>query len=158
MKLTKKTESEVLKVYDAWLNAYINGDVKTYDFFLDDSYHFIGSTNNEEFLTKNDTTKFFEKTADQLAGKTDLKNRIKTIELFEGLVFVTEFFDAYFLICNEWSYYGRFRFSSVMRKNKEGWRFIYQHFSMPDSKSDDGQTIGFDKVNSENLESGIEKC
>ena len=36
MKLTKKTEAEVIKVYDAWLNAYLNGDVKTYDFFLDD--------------------------------------------------------------------------------------------------------------------------
>jgi ketosteroid isomerase-like protein len=111
MKLTKKTEVEVTKVYDTWLNAYLNGDVKTYGYYLDNDYHFIGSTNNEEFLNKKDTTTFFEKTADQFAGKTELKNRIKTIELFEGLVFITEFFDAYFLIGNEWNYYGRFRFT-----------------------------------------------
>ena len=152
MKLTKKTETEVIKVYDTWLNAYINGDVKTYDFFLDDSYHFIGSTNNEEFLNRKDTTKFFEKTADQLAGKTDLKNRIKTIELYEALVFITEFFDAYFLIGKEWTYYGRFRFTSVMRKNKEGWRFIYQHFSMPDSKAQEGETLGAEQISKENQE------
>ncbi|MFH6767988.1 ATP-binding protein [Gaetbulibacter aquiaggeris] len=152
MKLTKKTEAEVIKVYETWLNAYLNGDVKTYDFYLDDSYHFIGSTNNEEFLNRKDTTKFFEKTADQLAGKTDLKNRIKSIELFEGLVFISEFFDAYFLIGNEWTYYGRFRFSSVTRKNKEGWRFIYQHFSMPDSKAQEGESLGTEKISKENQE------
>jgi hypothetical protein len=39
-----------------------------------------------------------------------------------------------------------------MQKKNEGWRFIYQHFSMPDSKSDEGETIGFDKVNAENIE------
>ena len=39
-----------------------------------------------------------------------------------------------------------------MHKTKEGWRFIYQHFSMPDSKSEEGQTIGFDKVHLENQE------
>ncbi|HEY5689096.1 MAG TPA: ATP-binding protein [Yeosuana sp.] len=152
MKLTKKTETEVIKVYETWLNAYLNGDVKTYDFFLDDSYHFIGSTNNEEFLNRKDTTKFFKKTADQLAGKTELKNRIKTIELFEGLVFITEFFDAYFLIDNEWTYYGRFRFTSVTRKNKEGWRFIYQHFSMPDSKAQEGESLGTEQISKENQE------
>ena len=32
MKLTKKTEVEVTKVYDIWLNAYLNGDVKTYGY------------------------------------------------------------------------------------------------------------------------------
>jgi ketosteroid isomerase-like protein len=80
MKLTQKDKNEVIQVYDTWLNSYLNGDVKTYDFYLDDEYHFIGSTNNEEFLNRKDTTKFFKATADQLAGKTDLKNTVRTIE------------------------------------------------------------------------------
>jgi len=152
MKLTKKTETEVLKVYDTWLHSYLTGDVKTYDLYLDDAYHFIGSTNNEEFLSRKDTTKFFQNTAEQFAGKTELRNESKTLEKFGELIFITHVFDAWFLANKTWTYYGRFRFSSVLRMNKEGWRFIYQHFSMPDSKAQDGETIGYDQISAENLQ------
>jgi len=152
MNLTKKIKTEVLEVYDTWLHSYLNGDVKTYDSFLDEEYHFIGSTGNEEFLNRKASTKFFKDTADQLAGKTDIKNKIRTIEYFDGLVFITEIFDAHFMIKNEWVYYGRFRFTSVLRKKAEGWRFIYQHFSMPDSKAENGETLGGEQVSKENQE------
>jgi signal transduction histidine kinase/ketosteroid isomerase-like protein len=152
MKLTKKTETEVLKVYDSWLHAYLNGDVAIYNQYLDDAYHFIGSTNNEEFLDRNATTNFFEATADQLAGKCQLKEEKKTVEAFGDLVFITHVFDAWFLNGSEWTYYSRFRFSSVVQEKKTGWRFIYQHFSTTDNKADEGETIGFDKVTLENQE------
>ena len=152
MKVDKKIKIEVLKVYDAWLHSYLNGDVKTYNKYLDNDYHFIGSTNNEEFLNKKDTTKFFKATADQLAGKCDLRNEVKIIEKFEGLAFITHLFDAWFKNGDDWAYYGRFRFTNTLKENKEGWRFIYQHFSTTDSKTDEGETIGFDKVSAENLE------
>ena len=152
MKLTKKTNAEVLKVYDTWLHSYLNGDVATYDKYLDDAYHFIGSTQNEEFLNRKDTTNFFEATADQLAGKCELKNEKRTFEKFGELVFVTHLFDAWFLNGADWAYYGRFRFTSALQENKEGWRFIYQHFSTTDSKAEAGETIGFDQVSAENLQ------
>ena len=152
MKLTKKEEIEVVKVYDIWLNSYLNGDVKTYDSYLDDEYHFIGSTNNEEFLTRKAATTFFKVTADQLAGRTDLRNTIRTIEYFDGLVFITELFDAWFMMGDNWTYYGRFRFTSALRNKNQGWRFIYQHFSMPDSKAQDGETLGAEQVSKENQE------
>jgi signal transduction histidine kinase/ketosteroid isomerase-like protein len=152
MQLTKQQEAEIWQVYNTWLTAYLNADIKTYDSCFDDDYHFIGSTNNEEFLNRNDTTTFFERTCEQFAGITDLRNEIKILESFDTSIFLTHFFDAWFLNDKDWTYYGRFRFSSVMQKKKEGWRFIYQHFSMPDSKSDEGETIGFDKVNAENIE------
>jgi signal transduction histidine kinase/ketosteroid isomerase-like protein len=152
MKLTKKIETEVLKVYDSWLHAYLNGDVAIYDQYLDDAYHFIGSTNNEEFLDRNATTNFFEATADQLAGKCQLKEEKKTVEAFGDLVFITHVFDAWFLNGSQWTYYSRFRFSSVVQEKKTGWRFIYQHFSTTDNKADAGETIGFDKVTLENQE------
>jgi len=152
MNLTKKIKTEVLEVYDTWLHSYLNGDVKTYDSFLDEEYHFIGSTGNEEFLNRKASTKFFKDTADQLAGKTDIKNKIRTIEYFDGLVFITEIFDAYFMIKKEWAYYGRFRFTSVLRNKAQGWRFIYQHFSMPDSKAENGETLGAEQVSKENRE------
>jgi len=152
MKLTKKLEEEVMQVYDTWLNSYLTGDIKTYDYYFDDEYRFIGSTGNEEFLNRKDTTKFFEVTADQLAGKTDIRNSNKTIELFGELIFITQLLDAWFLNGNEWAYYGRFRFTSVLRKNDDGWRFIYQHFSTPDLKAVEGETIGYEKISAENLE------
>ena len=152
MQLTKTLEKDILNNYNIWLDSYLNGDVTTYDSYFDDAYHFIGSTNNEEFLTRKATTKFFKKTAEQLAGKTDLRNEIKTIELFDKLVFITHAFDAWFLNGKDWAYYGRFRFSSVMQKKEKDWKFIYQHFSTTDSKTDNGETIGFDKVNLENQE------
>jgi len=152
MKLTKNKENEVLNVYDTWLHSYLNGDVATYHKFLDDAYHFIGSTNNEEFLNRNETTTFFEATADQLAGKCQLKEEKKIVETFGDLVFITHVFDAWFLNGSEWTYYSRFRFSSVLQEKKAGWRFIYQHFSTTDNKADTGETIGFDKVHLENQE------
>jgi len=151
MKLTKQKEKELLKVYDTWLHSYLHGDVETYDFFLDDSYHFIGSTINEELLNRNETTDFFKATADQFAGKTELRNEKKRIEKFGELVILTHVFDGWFLNESEWSYYGRFRFTSTLQEKKEGWRFIYQHFSTTDSKAEEGETIGYDQVSAENL-------
>lgn len=152
MRLSKQTEKEVLQVYDIWLHSYLNGDVATYDSYFDDDYHFIGSTDNEEFLSRKDTTKFFEKTSDQLAGKCDLRKETRILEKFGELVFITHVFDAWFLNGADYSYYGRFRFTNILHKNKDGWRFIYQHFSTPDSKTEEGETIGFDKVHAENQE------
>ncbi|MDH3652575.1 MAG: nuclear transport factor 2 family protein, partial [Saprospiraceae bacterium] len=151
MKLNKEAEKEILQIYDTWLHSYLNGDIATYDHYLDDSYHFIGSTNNEEFLPKRETTKFFETTADQFAGKTEIRNSNRVLECFGGLVIITEVFDCYFLNDEKWIYYGRFRFSSVMEQKDEGWRFIYQHFSTPDAKTEEGDTIGYEKINDENL-------
>ncbi|MCK0180099.1 ATP-binding protein [Flavobacteriaceae bacterium S0862] len=152
MKLTKKQEKEIWQVYDTWLNSYLNGDVKTYDSFLDDDYHFIGSATKEEFLNRKDTTKFFADTGDQFAGKTEIRNESKIIEQFGELIFITHVLDAWFLHEKEWNFYSRFRFSSILRKNKDGWRFIYQHFSIPDPKTAEGETIGYDKINEENQE------
>ncbi|MEZ4691740.1 MAG: hypothetical protein R3A12_16915 [Ignavibacteria bacterium] len=46
----------------------------------------------------------------------------------------------------------KFRFTSVLIKRDSGWKFIYQHFSVPDSKAGEGETIGFEKVAIENIE------
>ncbi|WP_203295983.1 ATP-binding protein [Luteirhabdus pelagi] len=150
MKVSEKIKSEVLQVYDTWLQGYLNGDVPTYDAYFDDTFHFIGSTNNEEFLNRTETTQFFANTADQLAGKCDLRNETRILEKFGEHICITHVFDAWFLNKSDYTYYGRFRFSNILKKNKEGWRFIYQHFSTPDAKTDKGETIGFDKVSEEN--------
>ena len=152
MKLTKQQETEIMPVYRTWWDSYLNGDVKTYDHYLDDDYRFVGSTEAEAFLNRKDTTGFFEATADQLAGKSALRNSVLAAEYYGGIVFITELADAYLLHDGEWTFYGRFRFSSMLRKKENGWRFIYQHFSTPDSKAQEGETIGLEKITAENLE------
>lgn len=148
--MTKKQEAEIWQVYHTWLHSYTNGDVATYDSYFDDDYHFIGSTHNEEFLNRKDTTDFFKATASQLAGKTDLRNETKVMETVGELVMITHLFDGWFLHENEWAYYGRFRFTSLLKRRAQGWRFIYQHFSTTDSKAESGETAGFDQVAAEN--------
>jgi signal transduction histidine kinase len=152
MTLNAEQKAEIWHHYDTWMTGYLNADVETYDAYFDDDYHFIGSTNNEEFLNRKDTTKFFELTGEQFAGITALRNETKILEVFGTSVFLTHVFDGWFLHDKEWTYYGRFRFSSVMQKKEAGWRFIYQHFSMPDLKSDEGQTIGYENITAENFE------
>jgi signal transduction histidine kinase/ketosteroid isomerase-like protein len=152
MKLTKEQEAEVMPIYKEWWHSYMNGDVKTYDQYLDDDYRFVGSTVAEHFLNKPDTTKFFDDTAEQLAGKTQKRNSKLTTEYYDGIIFITELADAYLLFGDEWTFYGKFRFSSMLRKRPDGWRFIYQHFSVPDSKAQEGETIGFEQVSKENQE------
>ena len=152
MKLTKEEESQLLLTYDTWWKSYLNGDVKTYDSYLDEDFRFVGSTNGEEFLNRRDTTGFFEATADQLAGKAELRNLKRNIETLDGLVLITDLADAYVLSDTEWVFYSRFRFTSLLRKNKNGWKFIYQHFSAPDTKADEGETLGTKKITQENLE------
>lgn len=87
MKLTEKTETEILHVYDTWLHSYLNGDVATYDSYLDDAFHFIGSTGNEEFLNRKETTNFFKATAEQFAEKTELRNETKIVEQFDYAIY-----------------------------------------------------------------------
>lgn len=152
MKLSNIEASEIAQVYETWLNSYISGDIETYDSFFDDGYHFIGSTNNEEYLSRKETTDFLRKTADQLAGKTQLRNDEKTFERQGNLVIITHFFDAYFLSGTEWTYYDRFRFSSALHHTEQGWLFVYQHFSTPDSNANEGETIGYDQISAENKE------
>ncbi|HKJ49695.1 MAG TPA: nuclear transport factor 2 family protein, partial [Christiangramia sp.] len=152
MRLIQKQENEILAIYEKWLDSYLSGDIDAYDSYFDDAYHFIGSTNNEEFLNRKDTTEFFRETTDQFAGKTDLRNDLKTVEKFGDIVFVTHLFDAWFMNGEDWNFYGRFRFSNALHETKEGWRFIYQHFSIPDAKAKEGDTIGFDQISAENLQ------
>ncbi|PTX44368.1 phospho-acceptor domain-containing protein [Christiangramia gaetbulicola] len=152
MSITQKQKNEILNIYQKWLDSYLNGDIDTYDSYFDDNYHFIGSTNNEEFLNRKDTTEFFRKTTDQFAGKTDLRNNITTIEKFGDVIFLTHLFDAWFMDEGDWTYYGRFRFSNALHETKDGWKFIYQHFSIPDAKAEEGETIGFDQISAENLQ------
>jgi len=152
LKLNKQQETEVRKVYEAYFESFLSADLKTYDSVLDDDFRLIGTTEAEVFFNKKEAVNFLEATADQVAGNIELRNRIVKTEPVDGLILITEVADAYVLIEGEWAFYSRTRISSLLQKNEDGWKFIHQHISMPDSKAQKGETIGLEKITTENLE------
>lgn len=152
MKLSKDQETEITKVYKTYFDSYVNGDAGTIADLLDDDYNQIGSADGEVFYNKKDALKFLHDTIDQVAGKTQLRNREIRVDPLGGYYLVTDLFDIYVLIDKDWSFYARLRASTLMQKQKEGWKFIHQHSSMPDSKTPEGGNISIEKIAEENLQ------
>jgi len=152
MKLTKKLEKEVIKTYEAYFDNYIKGNVEAITSILDDDYNQIGSAESEVFFNKKDAVKFLYDTIDQVAGKTEIRNRILKVEPVEDLILVTDLFDIYALIESEWNFYSKFRASTLMKKKKDRWKFIHQHSSMPDTRTDEGENIAIEKISAENFQ------
>ncbi len=152
MKLNKAQESEILKIYGTYFDSYIRGDTKTISSLLDDDYNQIGSADGEVFYNKKDALKFLMDTIDQVAGKTQIRNRVLRVDPLETFILVTDLFDIYVMIDSDWSFYSRFRASTLMQKKDNGWKFIHQHSSMPDSKTQEGENIAIEKIAEENLQ------
>jgi len=152
MKLSKQQEKEIIQAYKVYFDSYINGDVKTVSSLLDENYNQIGSAETEVFFNKEDATKFLHDTIDQVAGKTEMRNRFIRVDPLEDLILVTDLFDIYALMESEWSFYAKFRASTLMQKKEDGWKFIHQHSSMPDTRTEEGENIAIEKVSAENLQ------
>ena len=96
MKLTKKLEAEVLKVYKAYWDAYLNGDFKTLASMLADDITVFGTAVSEVFNNKKETLRFYKATADQLVGKAQFRNRKFNVKKVDNNVVVNEQCDLYF--------------------------------------------------------------
>ena len=152
MKLTKKLEAEIRKLYEVYWNSYINGDMETYASLLDEEFKFIGSTEAEPLLNKKDSIKLLDAVKEQMAGKAEFRNRNIKVELVDELILVSELCDGYILIGTEWNFYSRFRLSSLLKKKRNKWKFIHQHVSMPDSKAQEGEAYGLEQIRTENIQ------
>jgi hypothetical protein len=152
MKLTKQLRSEIQDVYDAFMGSLFNVDIEIYSLLLDDNYRLIGTTDKEVFFNKKDAIRFLKETADQLGGNIERRKSKIKIEVIDNLVLITEQFHAYVLIENDWTFYGKVRVSTWMQQQPRGWKLVQQHFSLPDTKAEEGQTIGLEKISKENIE------
>ena len=152
MKLSELEKSEVLSAYNAYWDSYIKGDVHALASLLDDEYTQIGSVESEVFNNKKDAVHFVQSTIHQVAGKVDMRNRMIQLEAMEHSVLITEHSDLYIFIEGEWTYYAKFRASSLMQKKGEHWKFIHQHSSMPDIRAEEGENIATEKIAKENIE------
>jgi ketosteroid isomerase-like protein len=152
MKLTKKLEKEVMQEYNAYWSGYMSGDMKAFAAFLDDDVKVIGSTEGEVFFNKKEALSFYQPTADQIAGKAELRNRIIKAEPAGDLVLITEQSDFYILIENNWTFYAKGRLSTFFQKKDDSWKIIQQHGSMPDIRAVEGEQFALEKISKENLE------
>jgi ketosteroid isomerase-like protein len=152
MKLTKKLEAEVLKVYKTYWDAYLKGDMKTFASFLDDDLTVFGTAVSEVFRNKKETLKFYKTTADQLVGKAQIRNRTIIITPIDNSFLLNEECDFYALLENKWNYYGQVRISSILKNAGSGWKLAHQHASFPDSRADEGEQIAAEKIKAENLQ------
>lgn len=152
MKLTKKLETEILKLYNACWDAYLKGDLKTHASFLSADFKMIGSSDGETFNNKQEWIAYCRKTKKQFAGVIRLKNRkIQTLPAGEE-VMVVENSHLYALIEGKWTYYSKFRVTGLLKNEKNGWKIIHWHSSLPDSKANEGEVIAAEKIKKENLE------
>ncbi len=152
MKLTKKLEAEILKVYDAYWNAYLKGDMKTFASMLDDNITIFGTAVSEVFTNKKETVSFYKATADQMTGKAEFRNRQISMQPVDNTVVITEQNDLYILIEKDWTFYGHVRVTAVFQQSATGWKLVHQHASFPDSRAEEGEQVAADKIKEENLQ------
>ena len=152
MKLTKQLKAEVLDVYEAYWGGLLNVDMEIYSAVLDNDFKLIGTTEAEVFFKKMEAVRFLKATADQVAGNIELRNKIIKVEPVDNLILITELSDEYVNFDNVWTFYAKTRTSSFLQKKGNGWKIIQMHLSHPDMQTEEGQTIGLEKISKENLE------
>ncbi len=69
MKLTKKLEAEILKLYHRYWDAYLMGKMWTMSSIMDKNIQVIRSGQGEVFKNKKETVKFYRARANQITGK-----------------------------------------------------------------------------------------
>src|SRR6185503_1259298 len=141
MKLNKKLEAEILKAYKEYWSAYLKGDMRTMSYWMHDNIQMIGSGRGEFFENKKETIKYYKSTADQVAGKADMRNRKISLLPVGDQVLVNEECDFFVLIDSVWTFYGEGRISTLFTKTNKGWRIIQDHGSIPDARTSEGEQV-----------------
>ncbi len=151
MKLTKKLEAEILELYYKYWDAYLNGKMKTMSSLMDKNCQLIGSGMGEVFKNKKDAVKYYTITADQVAGKAEMRNRNISLTAAGNNILVTEESDFYVFMDKSWAFYGQGRVSTLFSKSENKWKIIQQHGSLPDSRTGGGEQLNTDQIKEENL-------
>ncbi|MDI1324094.1 MAG: nuclear transport factor 2 family protein [Algoriphagus sp.] len=152
MNPTKQQEEEARIAHDLYWESYLKGDVETLASLLDNDYTQIGSVEEEVFFTKKDAVQFVLTTIDQIAGNVQMRNRVTKSGPVDDFILFSEQCDLYVLSEGEWTFYSKFRASSLMKLKDGSWKLVHQHSSLPDSKAQEGENIAIEKISAENLQ------
>ncbi len=151
MKLTKKVEAEITQVMNDYWNSYFDGKLEHWGNYLVEDYRNIGGTEEEIWNSKTEILDYTKRIIDQMQGTTELRNKQTQVIPYDPYIMVHELLDIYIKIEEEWTFYQKFRLSSLIQKTTEGWKVLHQHGSYPDSKTTEGEAFAFDTLKSENV-------
>ncbi|MEO7484220.1 MAG: nuclear transport factor 2 family protein, partial [Sediminibacterium sp.] len=159
MKLTKKLEAEIKALMEDYWNSYFEGNLDHWAGYLVDNYRNIGGTEEEIWNSKKEIVDYTYRIIEQMQGATELRNKQTQIIPYDPYLMVHELLDIFIKVEEEWTFYQKFRLSSLIQKMPEGWKVLHQHGSYPDSKTQEGEAFAFDTLKNENqkLHTAIEK-
>jgi ketosteroid isomerase-like protein len=152
MKITKKLEAEIKALMDDYWDSYFRGDLKHWRNYLVNDYRNIGGTEEEIWNTKKETLDYTKRIINQMTGQAEIRNKKTQIIPYDPYIMVHEFMDLFIKVEGKWTFYGKFRLSSLIQKTAEGWRVLHQHGSYPDSHTGKGEAFAFDKLRKENTQ------
>ena len=150
MKLTKKLQTEIHQVMDDYWNSYFSGDIDHWATYLVNDYRNIGGTDEEIWNSKKEILDYTHRVIDQMKGVSEIRNKQIQIIPYDPYWMVHEFLDIYIKIDDQWTFYQKFRLSSLIQKTNAGWKVLHQHGSYPDSKTMEGEAFAFDLIKNEN--------
>ena len=151
MKVTNQIEAEIKQVMNDYWNSYFEGKLDHWGNYLVDDYKNIGGTEEEIWNSKTEILDYTKRIINQMQGTTELRNKQTQIIPYDPYMMVHELLDIYIKIEDEWTFYQKFRLSSLIEKQPEGWKVLHQHGSYPDSKTTEGEAFAFDTIQNENL-------
>lgn len=152
MKLTKKLEKEIKESYIEYWDCYMRGDTRKFMTYITPDMHLTGTTESEVIKGRAAIHKFILATKTQVVGKVQMRNRKLQVTSFEKHFLIFDQFHLYLLIDKTWTFYAKFRISTIARQDGKGWKYIQQHASIPDTSTEEGETISFQKMSKENRE------
>jgi phosphoglycerate-specific signal transduction histidine kinase len=140
------------KVYEAYWESYIRGDLETFASSLDDRFEMIGTSESEICHSKADGIEFLKAQLHEIVGKVEMRNSQINMVPVDQLMLVNEQCDIYVLVGSDWNFYSKIRLSTLLKEAESGWKVTQQHGSFPDMRVQEGETLALEKISKENLE------
>ena len=150
MRITKKLTAEIKEVMNTYWDSYMLGDLKKWASYLPKDYKNIGTTQEEIWNSKEEVVDYTLAVAEQMIGMAEFRNKETQIIPYDPYIMVHELGDLFVKIDGTWSFYAKFRLSSLLKKTTSGWKIFHQHGSYPDSKTQEGEAFAFDTLKTEN--------
>ncbi|HRV87458.1 MAG TPA: nuclear transport factor 2 family protein, partial [Saprospiraceae bacterium] len=148
---TKSAEQEVLEVYQAYINAYLSGDIERMVTDFAEDVVIIGSAGGEIFNNKAEVTQYYKSTANQVAGIVELRNRNLRVQVQGLTALIVEQTDLCVQMDGEWSLYSPFRVTTHLSHKEGQWFIVLQHGSVPDARAGEGEQLNTDDLKAENV-------
>jgi signal transduction histidine kinase len=152
MALSQRDIAEARKVYETYWETYFTGNMEGFTATIDEEFSIIGTSEGEIGFGKDDVVAIYQAQFDEVVGRAERRNR-EVREIPTGnMLQILEFCDIYVLTDAQWNFYSKFRLSTLLRQNPDGWKLLQQHGSLPDMRVGEGETVAIDKISKENLE------